>query len=200
MTRRMLLTIAAILALAFPAFAEDDPEVVVGDDGLFKAPFFTDSFLEFGDDLRDAAAQGKNLMILIEQKGCPYCRELHRVNFHDEEIVKYLTENFVVIQLDLYGSRGTVDFDGEELEERDLVAKWGAQFTPTTILIDKANADATSLREAEAFRLPGYLKPFHYLSSLEYVVTGAYHEQGFQRFIQERADRLREEGKPVDIW
>lgn len=200
MTRRFLLSLAATLLMVFSAHAEEDDGVVVGDDGLFKAPFFHDSFLEFGDDLQEAADQGKHLMILIEQKGCPYCRELHKVNFKNEEIVAYLNEHYVVIQLDLYGSRGTIDFDGEELEERDLVAKWGGQFTPTTILIDKANVGAKSLREAEAFRLPGYLKNFHYMSALEYVVTGAYHEQGFQRFIQEKGDRLRTEGKEVDLW
>jgi thioredoxin-related protein len=200
MTRRFLMACLATLALAFPALAAEEDGVIVGDDGLFKQAWFTDTFLEMGDDLKEAASQGKNLLIIVEQKGCPYCRELHRVNFQDEDLVTYLNQNYMVVQLDLYGSRGTVDFDGEALEERDLVAKWGVQFTPTTILIDAANVGASNIRDAESFRLPGYLKVFHYLSSLEYVKTGAYHELGFQRFIQEKADKMREEGKEVDIW
>jgi hypothetical protein len=51
------------------------------------------------------------------------------------------------------------------------------------------------------FRVEAYLKPFHLASSLEYVARGAYRtEPQFQRFIQARAQRLREKGQPVEIW
>lgn len=202
MTRfvRLLSTLAAALMLALPAQATEEDGLIIGDDGLYKEPWYANTFLDMSEDLSDAAAEGKGLMIIVEQKGCPYCRELHAVNFRDEELVSYLTGNFMVVELDLYGSRAVTDFDGEEMEERDLVAKWGVQFTPTTILIDKANTGAKSIREAESFRLPGYLKVFHYRSSLEYVASGAYKEQGFQRFLQERADKLREQGIEVELW
>ncbi|HEX6828305.1 MAG TPA: hypothetical protein VF104_04935, partial [Burkholderiales bacterium] len=53
----------------------------------------------------------------------------------------------------------------------------------------------------EVFRLEAYLKPFHLASSLEYVASGAYRgEPNFQRFIQGRAQRLREQGQAVDPW
>ena len=139
-------------------------------------------------------------MILIEQAGCPYCRELHNVNFKRTEITDYLKDNFVVVQLDLFGARGTVDFDGEELEERDLVFKWGAQFTPTTIIFAAENAGADGYRKAEAFRLPGYLKPFHYMTSLEYVVSGEYKNQAFQRFLSAKVQELLDKGIEPDIW
>ncbi len=193
-----LILLATLAALTLPAFAEE--EVPVGDDGLHKQPWFADSFLEFGDDLADAAAEGKHLLVLIEQAGCPYCRELHRVNFQRAEITDFLQEHFVVIQLDLFGSRGTVDFDGDELEERDLVFKWGAQFTPTTIIFAAEKAGADSYRAAEAFRLPGYLKPFHYMTSLEYVVSGAYKDQAFQRFLGDKVRDLGEQGITPDVW
>lgn len=199
--KRLLAIFLAAFVFQSTALAEDgDDGLVVGGDGLHKQEWFLDSFLEFGDDLADAAAEGKHLMIVIEQDGCPYCRELHRVNFKREEIVSLIKEHFVVVQLDLYGSRETVDFDGEELEERDLVAKWGAFFTPTTLIFTAEKDGATTWQEAETFRLPGYLKPFHYITSLEFVVSGAYKETDFQRYLKAKILALVEQGIEPDVW
>jgi len=186
--------------MATPVLATESDGVTVGDDGLYKEPFFIDSFMEFKDDLAEAAKQDKYLMVIIEQDGCPYCRELHRVNFRKKEIVDYMNEHFMVVQLDLYGSRSTVDFDGAELEERQLAMKWGGVFTPTTIVFDKEKLDATNFREAEAFRLPGYLRPFHWQTSLEFVVSGAFKETDFQRYLGEKVKRLNEQGIEAEIW
>ncbi|SMX42871.1 thioredoxin family protein [Actibacterium lipolyticum] len=196
LTRRLLLGVAASLAAPRLALGE----ARVGDDGLHKQDWFLDSFLELGDDLETAASEGRNLMVLIEQAGCPYCRELHQVNFARPEITDFITQHFDVIQLDLWGSRAVLDFDGEELEERKLAAKWGVNFTPTTLLFAAENAGAEDARQAESFRLPGYLKPFHYLSSLEYVVSGEYREQPFQRYLQDKFEALREKGIDPDVW
>ncbi|MDW4498438.1 thioredoxin family protein [Sulfitobacter sp. D35] len=175
-------------------------EVAIGDDGLYEQPFFLDSFLEMGPDLDDAAAEGKGLIVIFEQRGCPYCRELHEVNFARPELRKHIEEHFVVVQLDMWGSRGVTDFDGEELEERALARKWQVNFTPTQIVIPAANAGAGKLRDAEAFRLPGYFKPFHHLSGLEYVTSGAWREQPFQRFLQDKFAELQAQGIDPDVW
>jgi CelD/BcsL family acetyltransferase involved in cellulose biosynthesis len=46
-----------------------------------------------------------------------------------------------------------------------------------------------------------YLRPFHLASALDYVSSGAYRkEPSFQRFIQTRAERLRDRGETVDLW
>lgn len=201
MLRKYIFTALAVLGLlSAPSFAAENDGVTVGNDGLFKEDFLIDSFLEFGDDLSDAAAEGKHLMVLIEQEGCPYCRELHRVNFKRPEIVELLNEHFVVVQLDLYGSRGTIDFDGEEMEERALVGKWGAAFTPTTFIFTADKDGSTSFRDALSFGMPGYLKPFHYITSLEYVVSGAYKETDFQRFLKEKVIQMQEKGLDIDMW
>lgn len=198
-TRRDAMTslaAAAVFAHARSAFAAAE----MGDDGLHKQPWFTDSFLELGDDLATAAENGRHLMVLFEQAGCPYCKELHEVNFARPELAAFIPRHFDVIQLDLWGSREVVDFDGEALEERALAAKWGVNFTPSTLLFSAENAGAKSRAEAESFRLPGYLKPFHYLSSLEFVVSDAHKTQSFQRYLQDKFQALEEQGIDPDVW
>lgn len=173
----------------------------MGADGLHKQPFFATTFLDMAEDLADAAAEGKDLMVIVEQNGCPYCREMHEVNFERDDIVSFIEENYLVVQLDMWGAREVVDFDGEALEEKDLVRKWFVNFTPTTLLFDSDNESPEDMRAALAFVMPGYFKPFHHLSSLEYVASDGYREQpNFQRWLQAKADLMREEGKDVQIW
>ena len=200
-TRRKLMITAGALAASAPSLAvAATGQTTLGDDGLHKQPWMLDTFLEMGDDLQAAADNGRNLMVLVEQQGCPYCRELHNVNFARTEITDYIQAHFDVIQLDLFGAREVLDFDGEALEERALVDKWAVSFTPTTLLFHGQAAGAKSRAEAESFRMPGYLKPFHYLSALEFVQTGQFRDQGFQRFLQDKFEDFRARGIDPDVW
>ncbi len=190
------MTAGGALGGARPAIAE----AVMGDGGLYQQPFFHEGFLDLGEDLQEAADQGKGLLVLFEQRGCPYCREMHLVNFAKPEITGLIEKSYMVVQLDLWGAREVTDFDGEALEERALAQKWAVNFTPTQVLIPAANAGAQSVREAEAFRMPGYFKPFHHLSGLEYVASGAYADQPFQRFLQDKFSELSAKGIDPDVW
>jgi thioredoxin-related protein len=100
------------------------------------------------------------------------------------------------LQLDLWGAREVVGFDGEAMEERDWIQSQGIHFTPTTLIYTR-NAEGAA---KEVFRLPGYLKPFHYLSSLEYVFTGEYEKQSFQRYLQDKFSKLAEKGIDPEVW
>lgn len=205
LTRREALQMtaaAAALGAAQPlqASAQLTGDIAMGDDGLHKQPWFTDSFLELGDDLQTAADQGRHLMVIWEQRGCPYCRELHEVNFRRREIIEYITAHFDVIQLNMFGSREVLDFDGEALEERRLAEKWAVNFTPTTQLFHAENVGQSSMKTAQTFRAPGYLKPFHYISSLEYVVTEDFRNQRFQSYLQDKFTALRAQGIDPDVW
>lgn len=198
MFRRTLLCLCLAFPLGLAAHAAEDPPL--GDDGLHKQDWFLDSFLELGPDLEEAAAEGRGLMVLFEQRGCPYCRELHRVNFARPELVEVLTRNFAVVQLDLWGSREVTDFDGEAMEERELARKWGVVFTPTIILFPPEAAGSTVAAEAEAFRMPGYFKPFHFESGILYVAEGHHEGTDFQRYLQTRFEEFEARGEKPDVW
>ncbi len=191
MDRRLFISALAASPLAGPLYA-----ATMGDDGLHKQDWFYDSFFEMPDDLADATSEGKDLLVLFEQRGCPYCAELHEINFARTQITDYITQNFLVVQMDMFGAREVVDFDGEALEEREIAAKWGVNFTPTTLIFSQ---DAAA-EKAEIFRLPGYLRPFHYLASLEYAALDIYKEKSFQRYLQDKFATMEEQGIKPDVW
>lgn len=195
-----LLVFLALGPFAQPA-SSAELEPPRNDDGLYTQTWFLESFMELESDLKEAAEAGKRFAIIWEQRGCPYCRETHRVNLADEKIRKYIQENFVVLQLNLWGDREVTDFDGEVTTEKKLARKWGVVFTPTTHFFPPADKlkKVPGNKQVSAI-MPGYFKPFHFLSMFEYVKTESYDKLAFQRFLQEKADKMREEGKEVVLW
>jgi thioredoxin-related protein len=133
-------------------------ELPLSEDGLHIQPWFRQSFLDLKEDLGEAASSGRRLVIFWEQRGCPYCRELHRVNLADPEIATYIQTNYLALQLNLFGSREVTDFDGAKMEERQLAARWRINFTPTLCFFPAtvAEVQGKSGRDAEVWRLPGY--------------------------------------------
>jgi len=177
-------------------------EPTLNDDGLYTQSWFVETFLDLKDDLKEATASGKRLALIFEQRGCPYCKETHAVNFADPAINAYIRDNFTIIQLNLYGARTVTDFDGQQLEERAFARKLGVVFTPTIVFLPESDAGkpGRNARDLEVMRMPGYFKPFHFVSMFEYVRTKAYETEHFQKWLQAKAERLRAEGKEVTLW
>lgn len=203
MTSRRTFLQMALAAPAIVTAAGTARAAEVGDNGLHVQPWFLESFMYLKEDHAAATANGKNLAVLFEQRGCPYCREMHAVNLANEKISKYVRENFEVLQLDMWGNRTVTDFDGTEMDEKDLARAWRVQFTPSIVFFprDTAAVAGKSGLQAEVARMPGYFKPFHFISMFEYVHEGAYAEEpSFQRYLQAKFKRMEERGEKPEIW
>lgn len=178
------MALAASFAGNITSSAADAP--VLTDDGLYKQSWFLESFLELPDDLEAAAKSGKRLAVMWELRGCPYCKETHFVNFSQPRISDYIRANFDVLQLNIIGSRKVKDFDGEELSEKALAAKYGVRFTPTFQFFPEST---TGLKDVppvkrEVARIPGYLKPDDFLAMFRYVREEAYKTKSFYEYMK----------------
>lgn len=189
-TRRDLLLGAAVAAAGGLVGARARAEApILTDDGLYKQPWFLESFLELGEDLTAATAAGKRFAILWELKGCPYCRETHLVNFARPDIARYVRENFEILQLNLIGLRKVTDFDGVELSEKSFAARYGVRFTPTVQFFPEALAGLKEKppEKREVARAPGYLRPDDFLALFRYVREKAYEKQNFRDYLKARS-------------
>ncbi len=187
-TRRDLLrgAGAALAAGGWTTAARAEPPVL-GEDGLYREPWFVDSFLEFAEDLDDAAKRGKRFALIWELRGCPYCRETHLVNFARPDIAEFVRTNFDVVQLDIVGSRKVTDFDGSELYEKQFAAKYGVRFTPTIQFFPASAAGLKAQEPAkrEVARIAGYLRPDDFLAMFRYVRAEAYATRTFREFLRQ---------------
>ncbi|MCR4348144.1 MAG: thioredoxin fold domain-containing protein [Sulfuricaulis sp.] len=134
---------------------------------------------------------GKPLAVFFEQKDCTGCDRMHEVVLKDAVTMDFL-KRYHVIQLDRWGDMPVVTPAGHKTNARAWADSLNVAYVPTAVLYDGGK---------EVIRIEGMLKGFHVQSVLDYVVSGAYKTQpSLQRFIQARADYLREQGVVVDIW
>lgn len=185
LTRRALMTGSiglAALGAARPAQAA----AALNDDGLYEQPWFLKSFLELGDDLDGAAKAGKRFAIMWELRGCPYCRETHLVNFARPDIEAFVKDNFEVLQLNIVGARKVKDFDGTEIGEKQLAAKYGVRFTPTIQFFPESATGLAALtpEKREVARAPGYLRPDDFLALFRFVREKGYETKSFRDYLK----------------
>jgi thioredoxin-related protein len=181
---------------------QSDAEPELAENGLYTQPWFLESFLELADDLEEANAGGKRLALMWEQEGCPYCRETHLVTLRIPEIRDYIRANFEIVQLDIHGSRQVVDFDGTAMEERQLARRHAARFTPTIQFFPETLAEIAGRTgmDAEVARMPGYFRPFHFLTMFQYVREKGYRNGDFRAFLEAKVQALKAAGKPLPSW
>lgn len=185
MIRTIAAAAIAALTLALPAQATP-----VGDDGLHKPDWIVETFRDMSDDLEDAAAEGKRLLLMFEQRGCIYCTRMHENVYPDPEITRMLTEDFMVIQINLFGNVPITDFDGTTLDERDMARRWGVVFTPTMIFAPESAPETGTMREAAVMIMPGAFERGTTRLMLQWVLEKGYEgEEHFQHYV---ARMLRE--------
>ena len=142
--------------------------------------WFKLSFLDLRDDLNEAVANDKfGIIVYFGQKHCAYCEALMKINFQQDDIVRYTQEHFDVIPTDIWGSREVTDMEGQSWSEREFAVKENTNFTPSLIFYDRDGN--------EAFRMRGYYPPYKFRAALEYVVEGYYQRESFREYLA-RAD------------
>ena len=145
-----------ILLLAmFSLLVNQVSALEVGDDGLHKTPWMQDTFKDLREDLEEANAEGKRLVLFFEQIGCIYCTKMHKEVFSKEKVSNYINDNFFVVQLNLHGDIEVTDFDGDVLPEKDIARKWGILFTPSILFLPPAVESDMSAQQAAVAMMPG---------------------------------------------
>ena len=154
---------AASLARA----AESSPEIEI-------PAWFKNSFLDLREDIKEAAAAKKRVMVYFGQNGCPYCRRLMEVNFRQPAIVAKTRQHFDAIELNIFGSREVTWLDGKPRSEKEFAAQMKVQFTPTLLFLDEQGGIA--------LRVNGYYPPARLMAALDYVAGHNERKASFAEF------------------
>lgn len=137
-----------------------------------KPAWFANSFLAILDDVSEAAAAGKRVILYFYQDGCPYCKKLLDTNFSLADTVTRTREKFEVIAINMWGDREVSGFNGEATTEKEFARSLKVMFTPTMLFL---NEDSNVV-----LRLNGYYPPHKFNAALDYA---AQHNGDAPRFI-----------------
>lgn len=174
-----ILITSVCISIALPALG-----ATLGEDGLHKTDWMrNDTFKDMAEDLAEANAEGKRLLIMWEQRGCVYCTKMHNDVLPRPDIDAIIREHYFVVQLNLFGDVEVTDFDGEVLSEKEMAMKWGVMFTPTLMFFPPEVSDNVTARQAAVVNMPGAFSGETMFDLLNWVVEEGYLTgQNFQKY------------------
>ena len=177
--------IFAILISVFAATGLGAAEL--GDDGLHKTHWMRDTFLDLREDLEEANAEGKRLAVIIEQRGCIYCTKMHNDVFPAPEIDSIISENFFVVQLNMFGDREVTDFDGTVMSEKEIMFRWGVNFTPSLMFFPNEVPEGLNASQAAVAQMPGAFGKATTLATFEWILMEGYDKGiSLQKHVQSK--------------
>lgn len=140
--------------------------------------WFKTSFLHLKEDIEEARKDGKRVILMFTQDGCPYCAALVERNLSQREIEATMKKKFDVIAVNIWGDREVVGLDGKTYMEKSYSAAQKIQFTPSLFFFDEAGNIV--------LRLNGYVPPARLQAALDWV--GGRHEKklAFRDFVAAR--------------
>jgi len=167
----------ALLGLAAAGAAE---KAALRGIGQFEIPgWFKNSFLDLHEDVTEATADGKRLLVYFGQEGCPYCAQLFNTNFSQAHIADYTRKHFDALAIDLWGNREVTDFSGNKMPEKELAARLKVRFTPTILFFNE--------KGETVLRINGYYPPHQFMAALQYVAEKQEGRLSFREYLAKQA-------------
>jgi thioredoxin-related protein len=172
--------------MSFASYVQQ--QAVSGNGELIREAFFS-------RDHDVSALIGRNdapTAIVFEAPNCDECVTMHEKVLSDKP-TRRLMEQFNSLQVNVFSKDKLTNEAGQSETMQDYARRLGIAYTPSVIFFDKQGK--------EVHRIEGFLKTFHFQSSLAYVLDQAYIQQpNFQRYIAARGEHIREQGYDTDIW
>jgi thiol:disulfide interchange protein len=111
-----------------------------------------------------ARKENKSIFLYFHAPWCTYCTKLKKTTFKDEQVIAYLEENFISVQ---------VNTD----ENQPLANQWGVKGLPTMWFLESNGKKINSM--------PGYVEAGQLLQILKYVHTKSYTTMEFHEFVKQ---------------
>lgn len=156
MDHQRRLTLSCLAATALPLAAQ-----VPSPHAIDIPKWFSNSLLDFRDEIPEAARAGKRVMLYFGQDGCPYCKALMKANFSGGPLTERVRRHYTAIAVNIWGDTEATWTDGRRFTEKTLARELKVQFTPTLIFFETDGRIA--------LRLDGYLPPERMTLVLDYL-------------------------------
>ena len=182
--------VLALFIVGAPVTSVAAPGKMTGGQKYDMPDWFKMSFLDLNDDLKEANAYRRQIMLFLHLEECPYCARMLNENFREGATREFIERHFDVIGIDIRGSRTVNWFDGHEYTELTLAKMLKVYATPTIIFIDPEGKTA--------LRLDGFRKRQAFKQALEYVQQKAYRQESLASFVaKQRKESYRLRAEPM---
>jgi thioredoxin-related protein len=88
----------------------------------------------------DAARQGRALLVLFSEEGCPYCARLRRDFLLPMQRNEGYRSKLVFFEVDIHSPATLTDFDGHPVTQMALARRYAVRLLPTVMLLGPGGA------------------------------------------------------------
>ena len=148
--------------------------------GYIEHPdWFKQTFFDLKDDVAEAAAGGKRVILYFYQDGCPYCKKLIQENLGQRSITDKVRANFDFIAINMWGNVEVTGLDGNQYTQTAFAEHMKVMFTPTILFLDE--------KGDTVIRLNGYYEPHKFEAVLDYVADKKEKEINFRDYYSQKS-------------
>lgn len=169
---------AAALLASLPAQAQQPSPYAID-----IPSWFVGSFLDFPEEVAEAARADKRVLLYFGQDGCPYCKKLMEVNFRQPDIVKLTRARFAPIAINIWGDLEVTWIDGRKMPEKEFARALNVQFTPTLLVLDEHGVVIA--------RMNGYYPPRRFKAALDFGAQHLEHQTSLSDYLDQHAPERR---------
>lgn len=172
-----LIAIGIFLCLSVTTVTHAEPArgKVIGS-AVHSAPdWFKESFLEIQEDVDEAAAANKHVMLFFQLNGCPYCDAMLTESFESEPLTTYIQQHFDTIAINVRGDRDVVFNEKLSMKEKELSERLKVFATPAIVFLDNKNKTVV--------RVNGYRSPERFKQILRFVSEKHYQKLSLNEYL-----------------
>ena len=167
-----------LLILPLFLFAQINEGKFIGAKEVHLPDYTYESFLDFPEDIENLSNEKKRFILLVHQKNCPYCARLSEQILSLESIKNKITNNFGLIEFNMFGDREVIGMDGKEYTEKEYAKKLALQFTPAILFFDE--------NKTKVLQLNGFIKEKKLLLALDFISEKKEKEMSFNEYLTQK--------------
>lgn len=146
-----------------------------------RPDWFKESFLDIQDDVDEAMAEGRHVMLFFHLNDCPYCDRMLSESFEREPLTSYIQQHFDVIEVNVRGDREIAFTSELSMPEKELSESLNVRATPAIMFLDAENNSVV--------RVDGYRAPQRFQQVLNYVSSKAYQKLTLSEHLDKNLER-----------
>jgi len=128
-------------------------------------------------EVQAAAEEGKRLVVMFQQTGCPYCAKMRARVLPDPKVVDFYSKHFLLMYSNIRGDLPVVSPDGKAMTEKEMARKLRVRATPVFMFFEKDGS--------EALKVTGFLDAERFNKAGKFVLDGAHkNKTSFYRYLQ----------------